>query len=128
MKNTKRALAAVALVALVVTGASAQDKVRIAVGGKSAVFYLPLSVAERLGYFKDAGLDVEISDVASGGAHLAGDRRRQRRDRHRHLRPRHPDAGQEPAGGGAPAIRPLSGLRAGDDDGQSRSLQNAEGP
>jgi NitT/TauT family transport system substrate-binding protein len=70
MKNTKRALGAVALAALFVTGASAQDKVRIAVGGKSAVFYLPLSVAERLGAFKDAGLDVEISDVASGGRTL----------------------------------------------------------
>ena len=48
----------------------AQDKVRLAVGGKSAVFYLPLSVTERLGYFKDAGLDVEISDVASGARAL----------------------------------------------------------
>src|SRR5258708_203468 len=70
MKNTKRALAAVALVALLVPGAGAKDRVRIAVGGKSAVFYLPLSVAERLGTFKDAGLDVEISDVASGGRTL----------------------------------------------------------
>ena len=59
---------------------------------------------------------------------LAVDRRRQRRDRHRHLRPRHPDAGQEPAGGGAAAIRPLSGLRAGDDGRQGRPLQIAEGP
>ena len=67
MKHTKRALVAVALFVLFVTGASAQDKVRIAVGGKSAVFYLPLSVAERLGAFKEAGLDVEISDVSSGG-------------------------------------------------------------
>src|SRR5262245_64323033 len=50
--------------------ASAQEKVRFAVGGKSAVFYLPLSVTERLGYFKDAGLDVEIADVASGGRTL----------------------------------------------------------
>src|ERR1041385_7990226 len=50
--------------------ALAQEKVRIAVGGKSAVFYLPLSVTERLGYFKDAGLDVEIADVASGGRTL----------------------------------------------------------
>jgi NitT/TauT family transport system substrate-binding protein len=50
--------------------AHAQDKVRIAVGGKSAVFYLPLSVTERLGYFKDAGLDVEISDVQSGARTL----------------------------------------------------------
>ena len=50
--------------------AHAQDKLRIAVGGKSAVFYLPLSVTERLGYFKDAGLDVEISDVQSGARTL----------------------------------------------------------
>jgi NitT/TauT family transport system substrate-binding protein len=44
-----------------------RPQVRLAVGGKSAVFYLPLSVTERLGYFKDAGLAVEIADV-SGGA------------------------------------------------------------
>ncbi len=56
--------------------AAAQDskpempKLRLAVGGKSAVFYLPLSVTERLGYFKDAGLDVEIADVQSGARAL----------------------------------------------------------
>jgi sulfonate transport system substrate-binding protein len=56
--------------------ASAQDakpelsNIRIAVGGKSALFYLPLSVTERLGYFKDAGLNVEINDVSSGGRTL----------------------------------------------------------
>ena len=43
---------------------------RLAVGGKSAVLYLPLSVTERLGYFKDAGLDVEIADVQSGARAL----------------------------------------------------------
>jgi NitT/TauT family transport system substrate-binding protein len=41
-------------------------KVRLAVGGRSGLFYLPLTVTERLGYFKDAGLDVEISDVQAG--------------------------------------------------------------
>src|SRR6516164_9245771 len=55
--------------------ASAQDrpeqaKLRLAVGGKSAIFYLPLSVTERLGYFKQAGLDVEIADVQSGARAL----------------------------------------------------------
>ena len=62
-------------VALLTHAASAQDKpqaprVRLAVGGKSAIFYLPLSVTERLGYFKDAGLDVEIADVQSGARAL----------------------------------------------------------
>jgi NitT/TauT family transport system substrate-binding protein len=58
------------MMTLSVVSASAQDKVRLAVGGKSAVFYLPLSVTERLGYFKDTGLDVEISDVSSGARAL----------------------------------------------------------
>lgn len=40
--------------------------VKIAVGGKSFMIYLPLTVAERLGYFKDAGLNVEVTDFQSG--------------------------------------------------------------
>jgi len=45
-------------------------KVRLAVGGKSSLYYLPLTITERLGYFKDAGLDVEISDFAGGAKAL----------------------------------------------------------
>ena len=52
------------------TSAHAQTKVRLAVGGKPAMFYLPLTVVERLGYFKDAGLDVEISDFPGGARAL----------------------------------------------------------
>ena len=71
VKNILKAVAAVLLVAALPNGAVAQEKVRIAVGGKSAVFYLPLSVAERLGTFKDAGPPKSrISDVASGGRTL----------------------------------------------------------
>ena len=48
--------------------AAAPEKTRIvlAVGGKSALYYLALTVAEQLGYFKDEGLDVEINDFAGG--------------------------------------------------------------
>ncbi|HEV7820577.1 MAG TPA: ABC transporter substrate-binding protein, partial [Burkholderiales bacterium] len=46
------------------------EKVRLAVGGQTALFYLPLTVTARLGYFKDEGLDVEISDFAGGGRAL----------------------------------------------------------
>jgi NitT/TauT family transport system substrate-binding protein len=51
-------------------GALAQTTVRLAVGGKPALFYLPLTVTERLGYFKNEGLDVQISDFAGGGRAL----------------------------------------------------------
>src|SRR5687767_15892513 len=41
--------------------------VHIAVGGKSALYYLPLVLTERLGYFKDEGLtNFRISDFAGG--------------------------------------------------------------
>jgi sulfonate transport system substrate-binding protein len=45
-------------------------KVRLAVGGQAALFYLPLTVTAGLGYFKDAGLDVEISDLKGGSQAL----------------------------------------------------------
>jgi len=47
-----------------------KTKVALAVGGKSALYYLPLTIAEKLGYFKDAGLDVEISDFQGGAKSL----------------------------------------------------------
>jgi NitT/TauT family transport system substrate-binding protein len=50
--------------------AQAQTKVRLAVGGQSALYYLPLTVTDRLGYFKDEGLAVEISDLAGGSKAL----------------------------------------------------------
>lgn len=62
------------IAALVVSGAHAQalekSKVTIAVGGKSLFYYLPLTIAERQGYFKDEGLDVEIPDFAGGAKAL----------------------------------------------------------
>ncbi|MFP3693282.1 ABC transporter substrate-binding protein, partial [Burkholderia sp. SIMBA_048] len=45
-------------------------KVAIAVGGKNLFYYLPLTIAERRNYFKEAGLDVEISDFAGGSQAL----------------------------------------------------------
>src|SRR5688572_5007549 len=46
------------------------QRVRLAVGGKPGLFYLPLTISERLGYFKAEGLDVEISDFPGGGRAL----------------------------------------------------------
>src|SRR3954469_21056153 len=45
-------------------------KVRLAVGVKSSLYYLPLTVTEKLGYFKETGLDVEISDFQGGAKSL----------------------------------------------------------
>jgi NitT/TauT family transport system substrate-binding protein len=53
--------------------AAAQNRARrvvIAVGGKAALYYLPLTLAERLGLFKEYGLDVEILDFAGGAKAL----------------------------------------------------------
>lgn len=47
-----------------------KPKVAIAVGGKNLFYYLPLTIAEQLGYFKDEGLQVEISDFAGGAKAL----------------------------------------------------------
>ena len=47
-----------------------KGKVTIAVGGKNRLYYLPLTVAEQLGYFKAEGLDVTIVDFAGGARAL----------------------------------------------------------
>ncbi|RYF74896.1 MAG: transporter substrate-binding domain-containing protein [Comamonadaceae bacterium] len=47
-----------------------KTKVSIAVGGKAAFYYLPLTITEQLGYFTAEGLDVEISDFAGGSRAL----------------------------------------------------------
>jgi NitT/TauT family transport system substrate-binding protein len=59
------------VLSLPVFGSRAEGtKIRLAVGGKPALYYLPLTVTERLGYFRDAGLDVEISDLQGGSKAL----------------------------------------------------------
>jgi len=47
-----------------------KPKVTIAVGGKNLLYYLPLTIAEQLGYFKAEGLDVIIVDFAGGARAL----------------------------------------------------------
>jgi NitT/TauT family transport system substrate-binding protein len=62
--------ACVAAPALRAQGRLEKTKVAIAVGGKAAFYYLPLTISEQLGYFKAEGLDVEISDFAGGAKAL----------------------------------------------------------
>src|SRR5260221_1325289 len=44
--------------------------VHVAVGGKPSLYYLPLTIAEQLGYFKDGGLGVRSPDCAGGSQAL----------------------------------------------------------
>src|SRR5258706_4821507 len=71
--------AAVALIAALTVGAVSlsaeaqapeKKKITIAVGGKTRFYFLPLTIAERQGYFKDEGLEVEIPDFAGGAKAL----------------------------------------------------------
>ncbi|MBP6252052.1 MAG: ABC transporter substrate-binding protein [Rubrivivax sp.] len=48
-----------------------KPKATIAVGGKNLLYYLPLTVAEQKGFFKDEGLDLTIVDFAGGSKALA---------------------------------------------------------
>jgi NitT/TauT family transport system substrate-binding protein len=62
--------------ALVLTATSAvaqapeKKDIKIGVGGKPSLYYLTLTLTERLGYFKEQGLDVEINDFAGGAKAL----------------------------------------------------------
>ena len=75
---SRRTFANVAALATASLGAPAllaqpqleKSKIAIAVGGKAAFYYLPLTIAEQLGYFKAEGLEVEISDFAGGSRAL----------------------------------------------------------
>ena len=67
---TAGSLSALALPSLWAQSKLEKSKVSIAVGGKAAFYYLPLTIAEQLGYFKAEGLEVEISDFAGGSRAL----------------------------------------------------------
>lgn len=59
-----------ALPALRAQGKLEKTKITLAVGGKSAFYYLPLTIAEQLGFFKSEGLELDISDFAGGARAL----------------------------------------------------------
>ena len=72
MKTAK--LGALAL-ALSIAGAAhgqtlEKPQLTLGVGGKTALYYLPLTICERLGYFKEQGLDIAINDFRGGAQSL----------------------------------------------------------
>ena len=64
------AAAVVALPSLAWGQGLEKPKLTIAVGGKNLLYYLPLTIAESLGYFKTEGLEVTIADFAGGSRAL----------------------------------------------------------
>ncbi len=74
MTMTRRGFAATAAAFAFAPRAMAQapEKARLTlgVGGKNLLYYLPLTIAERRGYFKEYGLDMTINDFAGGARSL----------------------------------------------------------
>jgi NitT/TauT family transport system substrate-binding protein len=77
--NRRQHVAALFVLSALALGSASRDataqslekpKVTIAVGGKASIYYLPLTIAEQKGYFKDEGLTVEIVDFAGGSQSL----------------------------------------------------------
>jgi NitT/TauT family transport system substrate-binding protein len=70
------ALLAVCTAALVVlSGACAGEprragRIRIAIGGQTQMIYLPTTLAQELGFYKEEGLDVELQDFEGGARAL----------------------------------------------------------
>jgi sulfonate transport system substrate-binding protein len=73
--HTVRTLLAAIAFGLALTGVGEAQGIEkksltLAVGGKTALYYLPLTICERLGYFKEQGLDVTINDFRGGAQSL----------------------------------------------------------
>ncbi|GAP36036.1 ABC transporter substrate-binding protein [Piscinibacter sakaiensis] len=64
------AAAALALPTAVRAQGLEKPRLTVAVGGKNLLYYLPLTIAESLGYFKAEGLEVTIADFAGGSRAL----------------------------------------------------------
>ena len=74
MNLFKSALAAAALSIAFAGSAGAQGvekkDLTLGVGGKSLLYYLQLTLTERLGYFKEQGLNVTVTDFGGGAKAL----------------------------------------------------------
>ena len=69
-----RSVAVVAAALLLAAAAQAQvperKDVKLGVGGANSLYYLPLALADKLGFFKEQGLNVEINDFKGGSQSL----------------------------------------------------------
>lgn len=70
MDIPRRLLTAIGALALASGAAFAQTKVTIAVGGAGCLCYLPTMLAQQLGEYKKAGLDIELINFKGGSQAL----------------------------------------------------------
>jgi NitT/TauT family transport system substrate-binding protein len=74
MRYVRTIAAAIGLGLVLAQPAAAQapekKDVKLGVGGASLLYYLPLTLTERLGHFKDFGLNVEVNDFKGGSQSL----------------------------------------------------------
>src|SRR5215831_16208502 len=68
-KTLRNSLAALAALALT-SGAAMASKVTIAVGGAGCLCYLPTVLAEQLGEYRRAGVEIELVDFKGGSQSL----------------------------------------------------------
>src|SRR5437764_7020240 len=68
--SIRNIVAAVAALMLMSGAAAAQSKVTIAVGGAGCLCYLPTMLAQELGEYKKAGVEVELVDFKGGSQSL----------------------------------------------------------
>ena len=70
MKRWRLWAGAATIVAVMSGTAQAQapekKDVKLGVGGSNSLYYLPLAITVRLGFFKEQGLNVEVSDFKGG--------------------------------------------------------------
>ena len=68
-------VALVSLVSALASGCASREKagerhVRIAVGGQNQMVYLPTTLAQELGFYREEGIDAELQDFAGGAKAL----------------------------------------------------------
>jgi NitT/TauT family transport system substrate-binding protein len=69
-RSFRNMLAALAALALASSAAAAQSKVTLAIGGAGCLCYLPTMLAQQLGEYQKAGVEVEIVDFKGGSQSL----------------------------------------------------------
>jgi NitT/TauT family transport system substrate-binding protein len=70
LKSAAALAAALFLTAAAQAQTLERKDVKLGVGGANSLYYLPLALADKLGYFKEQGLNVEINDFKGGSQSL----------------------------------------------------------